>query len=79
MLAVDEAISSANIPGYARLVLHEHDELIYEIFPESSVKQFGVLIRQAMSSTGKYCNINVPLPVKLKIGPNWSDLKQVGW
>ncbi|KAK4474495.1 hypothetical protein MN116_001644 [Schistosoma mekongi] len=79
MLAVDEAISSANIPGYARLVLHEHDELIYEIFPESSVKQFGALIRQAMSSTGKYCNISVPLPVKLKIGPNWSDLKQVDW
>ncbi|CAH8581327.1 unnamed protein product [Schistosoma turkestanicum] len=79
MLAVDEAIHSSNIPGYAHPVLHEHDELIYEIFPESSVKQFGVLIRQTMSQTNKHCNINVPLPVKLKIGTNWSDLKQVNW
>lgn len=31
MLAVDQAIHSSNIPGYAHLVLHEHDELIYEV------------------------------------------------
>ncbi|CAH8668896.1 hypothetical protein MS3_00001168 [Schistosoma haematobium] len=79
MLAVDQAIHSSNIPGYAHLVLHEHDELIYEIFPESSVKQFGALIRQTMSNTSKHCNINIPLPVKLRIGNNWSDLKQVNW
>ncbi|XP_018654757.1 putative dna polymerase I [Schistosoma mansoni] len=79
MLAVDEAIHSSNIPGYAHLVLHEHDELIYEVFPESSAKQFGELIRQTMSNTSKHCNIDVPLPVKLRIGNNWSDLKQVNW
>ncbi|RTG90000.1 DNA polymerase theta [Schistosoma bovis] len=32
MLAVDQAIHSSNIPGYAHLVLHEHDELIYELY-----------------------------------------------
>ncbi|CAH8648968.1 unnamed protein product [Heterobilharzia americana] len=79
MLAVDEALHCTQIPGYASIVLHEHDELIYEVFPESSVKQFGLLIRQTMSNVGKQCNINVPLPVKLRIGPNWSDLKQVDW
>nr|CAH8871958.1 unnamed protein product [Trichobilharzia regenti] len=31
MLAVDEALNSSQLSGYANLVLHEHDELIYEV------------------------------------------------
>ncbi|VDQ08664.1 unnamed protein product [Trichobilharzia regenti] len=79
MLAVDEALNSSQLSGYANLVLHEHDELIYEVSPASSVKRFGLLIRQTMSNVGKQCNLSVPLPVKLKIGSNWSDLQQVDW
>lgn len=57
----------------AVMVLHLHDEVMFEI-PGDKVKAFSRLLRQAMESAA---SLKVPLRVKVKSGPNWGQLKEV--
>ncbi|KAL5107880.1 DNA polymerase theta [Taenia crassiceps] len=60
-----------------RLVLHLHDELIYEVTPETSMPKICNILRREMSGVGQAFEMGIPLPVKVKAGPNWSDLQGV--
>ncbi|CDS39524.1 DNA polymerase theta [Echinococcus multilocularis] len=58
------------------LVLHLHDELIYEITPETSVPEICNILRREMSGVGQAFKMKIPLPVKVKTGSNWSNLQE---
>ncbi|XP_075148990.1 DNA polymerase theta [Haematobia irritans] len=60
-------------PDAVRLVLHLHDELIFEV-PEDKAKKIAKVLSITMENCVK---LNVPLKVKLKIGKSWGDLKEV--
>lgn len=67
-----------NIPqvplSYVNLVLHLHDELIYEI-PISKDKQLIKILKMSMENCAK---LSVPLRVKIKKGLNWGNMISVG-
>ncbi|XP_018338404.1 PREDICTED: DNA polymerase theta [Trachymyrmex septentrionalis] len=54
--------------GY--LVLQLHDELLYEI-NLADLKKVAVIIRESMENV---CQLTVPLPIKIRVGPAWGDL-----
>ncbi|XP_018400080.1 PREDICTED: DNA polymerase theta [Cyphomyrmex costatus] len=54
--------------GY--LVLQLHDELLYEV-NLADLKKVAVIIKESMENV---CQLTVPLPVKIRIGPAWGDL-----
>ncbi|XP_065358466.1 DNA polymerase theta [Calliphora vicina] len=60
-------------PQSVRLVLHLHDELIFEV-PEEKAKKIAKVLSITMENCVK---LNVPLKVKLKIGKSWGALKEV--
>ncbi|XP_044756210.1 DNA polymerase theta isoform X2 [Coccinella septempunctata] len=54
------------------LVLHLHDELLYEVNKKYLLKT-SHLLKKYMESVG----LSVPFPVKLKIGDSWGTLKEL--
>ncbi|VDN97014.1 unnamed protein product [Rodentolepis nana] len=61
----------------AHLVLHLHDELIYSVTPDAKAPEVCNILRREMSSVNSAFGMSVPLPVKVKCGPNWSDLREI--
>lgn len=59
--------------SHVNLVLHVHDELLYEI-PKEKTKNVIKILKSSMENCAK---LAVPLKVKLKKGNNWGDLKTV--
>lgn len=63
-----------NVAGVAAsrvdLVLHLHDELIYEV-PADKVRQVAKILRSSMENCAK---LNVPLRVKVRAGQSWGDM-----
>lgn len=55
------------------LVLHLHDELVFEV-PEDKSKKIAKVLSITMENCVK---LSVPLKVKLKIGKSWGDMKEV--
>jgi DNA polymerase-1 len=56
-----------------RLLLQVHDELVFEI-PEDIVPQVAPVVREVMCGAA---NLDVPLEVEPKAGPNWRDMEPV--
>ncbi|XP_076643351.1 DNA polymerase theta [Halictus rubicundus] len=56
--------------GY--LVLQIHDELLYEV-NINDLRQVATIIKESMEQV---CQLAVPLPIKLKVGPAWGDLTE---
>ena len=55
------------------LVLHLHDELIYEV-PKKHSSIAAKLLKTSMENSVK---LLVPLTVKVKVGPNWGELEEI--
>lgn len=53
------------------LVLHLHDELLFEV-KKRNVSKTVLLIKEYMELN----TLSVPFPVKLKIGDSWAALKE---
>ena len=58
----------------SRFVLQMYDELMYEV-SESCAEQFARLLAECMQTCRK--NFRVELPVRVKVGPNWAELKPI--
>uniref|UniRef100_A0AAG5DAB0 DNA polymerase theta n=1 Tax=Anopheles atroparvus TaxID=41427 RepID=A0AAG5DAB0_ANOAO len=56
-----------------RLVLHLHDELIYEV-PRAQLPKVAKILRSSMENCAK---LSVPLRVKLKAGSSWGKLEEL--
>ncbi|XP_078050006.1 DNA polymerase theta [Augochlora pura] len=54
------------------LVLQLHDELLYEV-NINDLRQVATIVKESMEQV---CQLAVPLPVKLKVGPAWGDLSE---
>lgn len=57
--------------SHINLVLHLHDELLYEI-PKDKSKNILKILKSSMENCAK---LLVPLKVKVKFGDSWGDLK----
>lgn len=57
-----------------RMVLQVHDELLFET-PRNELATAGLLIKEKMENA---LQLNVPLTVTLKAGPNWCDVERIG-
>ena len=55
------------------LVLHMHDELIFEA-PKAKIREVAKVLKFSMENCVK---MSVPLSVKVKSGPNWGELSEV--
>ena len=60
-------------PRGARLVLHMHDELVMEV-ARRDLKQVASIVKLSMENA---VQLKVPMPVKVKAGPNWADQQPV--
>lgn len=58
---------SLNVP---RLVLHLHDELMYEV-PKHCVDEFCLILKNGMESA---IPLSIKFPVKIKVGKSWGTL-----
>lgn len=63
---------SENMPKKPRLVLHLHDELLYEV-PSECLQLVADIVKTTMETC---INLSVPLPVKLKSGFSWGTLEE---
>lgn len=55
----------------ARMLLQVHDELLLEV-PEEEMEEIAPLVRQTM---GNAFELDVPIKVDVKVGPNWRDMR----
>lgn len=55
------------------LVLHLHDELIYEV-PEDKAKQIAKILKYSMENCVKF---SIPLNVKIKMGFSWGCVTEI--
>jgi len=55
------------------LVMHLHDELIFEV-PTGKAKKIAKVLSLTMENCVK---LSVPLKVKLRIGRSWGEFKEV--
>lgn len=55
------------------LVLHIHDELLYEV-PNKHLIKTAKIIKKSMETSVK---LSVPFPVKLKSGKSWGEMYEM--
>ena len=55
----------------SKMILQVHDELLFE-GPQSEMPKLKKLVKDAMEHV---YDLNVPLLVEIKLGPNWRDMK----
>lgn len=71
MLKVREAMREANLQ--ARMLLQVHDELVFEV-PQAEVEALAALVKREME---RAMELQVPLKVEVKAGPNWYAMEKV--
>ncbi|XP_058462812.1 DNA polymerase theta isoform X2 [Malaya genurostris] len=59
--------------GQIELVLHLHDELIFEV-PSEQARKIAKILKSSMENCAK---LSLPLRVKVKMGPCWGQLKEM--
>jgi len=74
MIAVDRRLAELGAPGppAGRLLLHIHDELLFEV-EAGALPRVAAAVRGAMESA---VALAVPLPVKLQVGCSWGELAE---
>jgi len=71
MIKIDKNIDQGVLKSHVQLVMHLHDELIFEVSNLVLDKACSTIIKTMESAV----NLCVPLPVKLRKGSSWGDLK----
>lgn len=72
MLNMDKCIRQKGWKN-VNLVLHIHDELVYEA-PKGLVNE---VVRKLRDSMENCCSMNIPLRVKVKVGGDWGTMQVV--
>lgn len=70
MIKMDENCALLN--NKAHLVLHLHDELLYEV-PENGLNTFLTLLKCTLEGSVK---LTIPFPVKIKYGMSWGEMTE---
>lgn len=71
ILRMDRELKRQQLTG-CHLVLHLHDELIYEV-PEAKLGKAAKILISSMENCVK---LSVPLMVKIKVGANWGEMEK---
>lgn len=71
IIIMEKNLQKNHLTSDCKLVLHLHDELLYEI-NESKLDEVAKVLIHSMENAVK---LNVPLKVKLKYGSNWGKMK----
>lgn len=72
MTVIANRFKTSNYTKKPKLVLHLHDELLYEV-PIEHLESAADIIKTSMESS---VNLSVPFPVKLKSGCLWGALQE---
>lgn len=74
MVVISRRLNDAyqTTPLKPKLVLHLHDELLYEV-PSKQLMNVAKIVKKCMEES---VNLSIPFPVKLKTGPSWGQLKE---
>jgi DNA polymerase-1 len=54
--------------------LQVHDELLFEV-SSSHLPRVAALVRQVMEGVADVWDIQLPMPVKVRVGPSWGQLE----
>jgi DNA polymerase theta len=54
-----------------------HDELLFEV-SSSQLACVAAVVRRVMEGTAAVWGIQLPLPVKVSVGPSWGQLTRYG-
>ncbi|MCH8223383.1 MAG: hypothetical protein IH868_08245, partial [Chloroflexi bacterium] len=68
MINIDRDMSERGLES--RMSIQVHDELIFEVAP-GEMEELSGLVQQHMPAA---MNLDVPLSVETKSGPNWGDM-----
>ena len=71
MVRVDEKLRGGD--PRTLMLLQVHDELLFEV-PEAEAAALGEMVKREMEHVRE---LDVPLVVDVKVGPNWRDMKPV--
>lgn len=63
----------SNVGSAVNLILHLHDELLYEV-PLEGVNKYAKILKHSMETC---IQLSVPLKVKLKSGTAWDNLSEI--
>ncbi|PKL72436.1 DNA polymerase I [Candidatus Kuenenbacteria bacterium HGW-Kuenenbacteria-1] len=69
-------IAMIRINNKAKILLQVHDELVFEV-KDNLVKETVKLIKQEMENFPETKKFKVPIKVKIKVGDNWGEMKEV--
>lgn len=58
---------------FAACNLQVHDELLFEV-SSSHLSRVAALVRRVMEGAAAVWGIQLPLPVKVSVGPSWGQL-----
>jgi DNA polymerase-1 len=72
MIAIHRRLRREKLP--ARMLLQIHDELIFEVSSDQ-LRNLAALVTEEMVGVKQ---LNVPLKVDIKAGPNWADAEKIG-
>jgi DNA polymerase-1 len=73
MIAIHRRLRREKLP--ARMLLQIHDELIFEVSSDQ-LRNLATLVTEEMVGVKQ---LNVPLKVDIKAGPNWADAEKIGY
>lgn len=71
MVRINEELKTRNME--TKMILQVHDELIFDV-PEKELEAAKKLVREHMENA---LQLDVPLVVDMKVGPNWYDVRKV--
>ncbi|ABO50127.1 DNA polymerase I [Desulforamulus reducens MI-1] len=71
MVKISQQLKEQNLSS--QMVLQVHDELIFDA-PENEIESLIMLVRQSMENA---LQLDVPLVVDIKLGPNWYEAKPI--
>ncbi|MEW6170210.1 MAG: DNA polymerase I, partial [Candidatus Omnitrophota bacterium] len=71
MLNVDQELKNKNL--HSRMILQVHDELVFDVV-KNELDEIKKIVREKMENVIK---LEVPVKVKISIGENWLELKEV--
>lgn len=71
MVRINKELKQRNLN--TKMILQVHDELIFDV-PHKELAEVKTLVKEYMENT---LQLEVPLVVDLKVGPNWYDVRKV--
>jgi len=75
-LSSSSSLPSPSLPaGAARVLLPLHDEILIEVSDERHARAAAAVLREKMEGVAVELGLRVALPVKVKAGARWGEMR----